>query len=109
MINIQKNNKSVLSFQLRESVKRLADTQKRVEYIHSLRDMICMNFREMTEQEVTLEEKVCSHNTKKSCATHFHAISEHFSISSYMFAFVCVPYVDAGHVGFRHSHLEAGR
>lgn len=60
-----KNNKSVLSFQLRESVKRLSDTQERLEYIHSLQDTICMNYREMTEQEVTLEEKVCRHKTIK--------------------------------------------
>ncbi|KAL7403667.1 hypothetical protein ABVT39_003475 [Epinephelus coioides] len=42
----------------RESVKMLADMKKRVEYIHSLQDTISMNYRMMTEQEVTLEEKM---------------------------------------------------
>ncbi|XP_035515196.1 dynein heavy chain domain-containing protein 1-like [Morone saxatilis] len=46
------------AFTLRGSVKMLADIQKRLEYIHSLQDTLCMNYRKMTEQEVTLEEKM---------------------------------------------------
>ncbi|KAM3865290.1 LOW QUALITY PROTEIN: dynein heavy chain domain-containing protein 1-like [Diretmus argenteus] len=33
--------------------------QQRLEYIRSLQDSICKNYRMMTEQEVTLEEQVC--------------------------------------------------
>lgn len=39
-------------------MKMFADVQKRVEYIRSLQDTICSNYRKMTEQEVTLKEKV---------------------------------------------------
>lgn len=39
-------------------MKMFADVQERVEYIHSLQDTICSNYRKMTEQEVTLKEKV---------------------------------------------------
>ncbi|XP_065818747.1 dynein heavy chain domain-containing protein 1-like [Labrus bergylta] len=49
---------SQYALKVRESVKMLADTQKRMEYIHSLQDTVCMNFRKMTDQEVTLEEKM---------------------------------------------------
>ncbi|KAM9363159.1 dynein heavy chain domain-containing protein 1 [Symphorus nematophorus] len=49
---------SKYALMVRESVKMLADTQKRLEYIHSLQDTLCMNVRKMTEQEVTLEEKM---------------------------------------------------
>ncbi len=42
----------------------LADMHKRLEYIHSLQDTICMDYRKMTEQEVTLEEKVCRHKSE---------------------------------------------
>lgn len=44
---------------MRESVKMVADIQKRLEYIHSLQETVCMNYRKMTEEEVILEEKVC--------------------------------------------------
>lgn len=53
-----RKSKSVFSLQVRESVKMFADVQKRLEYIHSLQDTICSNYRKMTEQEVTLKEKV---------------------------------------------------
>lgn len=36
----------------------LADIQRRVKYIHSLQETLCKNYREMTKEEVTLEEKV---------------------------------------------------
>ncbi|XP_031144859.1 dynein heavy chain domain-containing protein 1 [Sander lucioperca] len=49
---------SKYALMMRESVKLLADTQKRLEYIHSLQDIICMNYRKMTEQELTLEQKM---------------------------------------------------
>lgn len=39
-------------------MKMFADVQERVEYILSLQDTICSNYRKMTEQEVTLKEKV---------------------------------------------------
>ncbi|XP_071386131.1 dynein heavy chain domain-containing protein 1 [Centroberyx affinis] len=45
---------------VRQSEKMLADTQQRLEYIHSLQDTICINYRKMTEQEVTLEEQMLS-------------------------------------------------
>ncbi|XP_036951826.1 dynein heavy chain domain-containing protein 1-like isoform X4 [Acanthopagrus latus] len=43
---------------VRVSVKMFADVQKRLEYIDSLQDTICSNYRKMTEQEVTLKEKM---------------------------------------------------
>ncbi|XP_076585176.1 dynein heavy chain domain-containing protein 1 [Chaetodon auriga] len=43
---------------VRESVKMLADTQKRLEYIQSLQDTLCIYYGKMTEQDVTLEEKM---------------------------------------------------
>ncbi|XP_034543495.1 dynein heavy chain domain-containing protein 1 [Notolabrus celidotus] len=49
---------SEYALKVRESVKLLADSQKRLEYIHTLQNTLCMNYREMTEQEVTLEQKV---------------------------------------------------
>lgn len=50
--------------QVREAVNMQADTQKRLEYIHSLQESICMKYRKMTEQEVTFEEKVCRQKQK---------------------------------------------
>ncbi|XP_041640066.1 dynein heavy chain domain-containing protein 1 [Cheilinus undulatus] len=52
------NDLSEYAPQVREATKMLADVQKRLEYIHSLQDTLCMNYRKMTEQEVTLEKKV---------------------------------------------------
>ncbi|XP_032390213.1 dynein heavy chain domain-containing protein 1 [Etheostoma spectabile] len=49
---------SKYALMIRESVKMLADTQKRLEYIHSLQDIICINYRKMTEEELTLEQKM---------------------------------------------------
>ncbi|XP_047434083.1 dynein heavy chain domain-containing protein 1 [Mugil cephalus] len=43
---------------VRESVNTLADTQKRLEHIRSLRNTITTNYRKMTAQELTLERKV---------------------------------------------------
>nr|XP_020441880.1 dynein heavy chain domain-containing protein 1-like [Monopterus albus] len=43
---------------VRESMKMLADMQKQLEYIHSLQNTICINYRKMTEQELALEEKM---------------------------------------------------
>lgn len=51
------------SLQARETVKRSADMQKRLEYVHSLQNTVRMNYRQMTEQELTLEEKVCRHKS----------------------------------------------
>ncbi|XP_067441454.1 dynein heavy chain domain-containing protein 1 isoform X1 [Thunnus thynnus] len=48
---------SKYAIMFRESVKKLSDMQRRLEYIHSLRD-ICLNYRTMTEQERTLKEKM---------------------------------------------------
>lgn len=36
----------------------LADTERRVKYIHSLQEILCKNYREMTKEEMSLEEKV---------------------------------------------------
>lgn len=36
----------------------LADIQRRVEYSHSLQETLDNNYREMTKEEMTLEEKV---------------------------------------------------
>ncbi|XP_056223855.1 dynein heavy chain domain-containing protein 1 [Seriola aureovittata] len=49
---------SKYALMVRESVKTLADTQKRLEYIHSLQNTVCMNYRLMNEQELTLEKKM---------------------------------------------------
>jgi len=59
--NSSSNDKrgELISAQVRETVKMLADMQKRLVYSLSLHDTICMNYRRMTEQELTLEEKVC--------------------------------------------------
>ncbi|XP_030593777.1 dynein heavy chain domain-containing protein 1 isoform X2 [Archocentrus centrarchus] len=51
---------SKYAFGVRESLKVLPDLQKRLEYIHSLQNTICMNCRAMTQDEVTLEEKMLS-------------------------------------------------
>lgn len=61
------------SLQVRESVKMLADMQKRMEYIHSLRNTICMNHRKMTEQEQSLEKKVRRHKSEN------YVINNHIS------------------------------
>ncbi|KAM4750013.1 dynein heavy chain domain-containing protein 1 [Anableps anableps] len=49
---------SQYTFTVRELEKMLADIQSRLEYILSLRDTICVVYRKMTEQELTLEEKM---------------------------------------------------
>ncbi|KAM4583530.1 dynein heavy chain domain-containing protein 1 [Odontesthes bonariensis] len=49
---------SEYAFMVRETVKMLADMQKRLAYSLSLHDTICMNYRRMTQQELTLEEKM---------------------------------------------------
>lgn len=45
-------------FQVREAEKMLADLQKRFEYIQSLQDTICMNYRNLSEHEVAVKVKV---------------------------------------------------
>ncbi|XP_029900968.1 dynein heavy chain domain-containing protein 1 [Myripristis murdjan] len=45
---------------VRHGEKILADTQHHLEYVRSLRHTICINYRSMTEQEVTLEEQMLS-------------------------------------------------
>ncbi|XP_014328750.1 dynein heavy chain domain-containing protein 1-like [Xiphophorus maculatus] len=52
------NDFSQFVFTVRELEKMLADMQRRLEYILSLRDTICMIYRKMTEEELALEEKV---------------------------------------------------
>lgn len=37
----------------------LDNLEKQMKYIHSLQNIICTNYRKMTEQEKTLEKKVC--------------------------------------------------
>lgn len=44
--------------QVKESAKMLADIERRVEYIHSLQETLDNNYREMTKEEIALEEKV---------------------------------------------------
>lgn len=106
----------------------LADTQKRLEYIHSLQETICMNYRKMTEQEVTLEEKVCRHKSEND-PTENHIIVVKLSFMHYigtlrlfyyilvidffytavhvlLFFVLCL---DAAHVGLLYSPLEASR
>lgn len=67
---------------MREFVKVLPDKQKHLEYIQSLQNTICMNYRNMTEAELTVEEKVWkqmqrngkyainNHNIKRIMALH---------------------------------------
>uniref|UniRef100_A0AAQ5XW98 AAA+ ATPase domain-containing protein n=1 Tax=Amphiprion ocellaris TaxID=80972 RepID=A0AAQ5XW98_AMPOC len=43
---------------VRKSAQVLADIQKRMEYIHSLHSTVCMNYRKLTVQELSLEEKM---------------------------------------------------
>lgn len=48
----------VFFFQVREAEKMLADSQKRFEYIQSLQDTVCMNYRNLSEHEVAVKVKV---------------------------------------------------
>lgn len=43
---------------MREAEKMLADSQKRFEYIQSLQDTVCMNYRDLSEHEVAVKVKV---------------------------------------------------
>ncbi|XP_054896838.1 dynein heavy chain domain-containing protein 1 isoform X2 [Poeciliopsis prolifica] len=52
------NDFSQFVFTVRELEKMLADMQRRLQYILSLRDTICMIYRDMTEEELALEEKL---------------------------------------------------
>ncbi|XP_029980645.1 dynein heavy chain domain-containing protein 1 [Sphaeramia orbicularis] len=49
---------SQYALKVRESEKMLADSQKRLEYIHCLQDIICMKYRKMSEEELRLEEQM---------------------------------------------------
>nr|XP_012771268.1 dynein heavy chain domain-containing protein 1 [Maylandia zebra] len=49
---------SKYALRVREFVKVLPDKQKHLEYIQSLQNTICMNYRNMTEAELTVEEKM---------------------------------------------------
>ncbi|XP_026027585.1 dynein heavy chain domain-containing protein 1 isoform X2 [Astatotilapia calliptera] len=49
---------SKYALRVREFVKVLPDKQKYLEYIQSLQNTICMNYRNMTEAELTVEEKM---------------------------------------------------
>ena len=76
----------------------LADTQKRLEYIHSLQDIICMNYRKMTEQELTLEQKVCRHKSENDAIINYIILQFYNSVSCiisehcscFFFTAVCV-------------------
>lgn len=46
--------------QLSQSLEMVPDMQTRLEYIHSLQDVVCRYYREMTEQEQIVEDKVCT-------------------------------------------------
>ncbi len=37
----------------------LSDMQKRLEYVQSLQDTVCSNYRKMTEDEMSMKDKVC--------------------------------------------------
>nr|XP_057943574.1 dynein heavy chain domain-containing protein 1-like isoform X2 [Doryrhamphus excisus] len=41
-----------------KSMNMLTETQKRLEYVHSLQDTICQNYRAMTTQELNLEQRM---------------------------------------------------
>lgn len=85
-------------------MKILADTQKRMEYIHSLQDTICMNYRKMTQQEETLEDKVCRHTSENdainghivvvqlSFVHYFRTLQlfDHISVVAFFFTLQCV-------------------
>lgn len=62
----------------------LADMQERLEYIHSLQNTVCMNYREMTEQELTLKDKVCRDKSES------YVINNHISRLSYGFFYTAV-------------------
>ncbi|XP_041837723.1 dynein heavy chain domain-containing protein 1 isoform X4 [Melanotaenia boesemani] len=49
---------SKYAFRVRETSKMLTDLEKSLEYNVSLRNTICTTYRKMTEQELTLEEKM---------------------------------------------------
>ncbi|XP_040891858.1 dynein heavy chain domain-containing protein 1 [Toxotes jaculatrix] len=49
---------SKYALMVRESAKMLTEMQEQLEYIHSLQHTVCMNFRKLTVQELTLEEKM---------------------------------------------------
>lgn len=49
---------TVFFFQVREAEKMLADSQKHFEYIQSLQDTVCMNYRKLSEHEVAAKVKV---------------------------------------------------
>ncbi|XP_034083294.1 dynein heavy chain domain-containing protein 1-like, partial [Gymnodraco acuticeps] len=49
---------STYALMMRECVKMCPDMQRRLEYIHSLQETLCKNYRKMTEQEETVKEKM---------------------------------------------------
>ncbi|KAK1886371.1 Dynein heavy chain domain containing protein 1 [Dissostichus eleginoides] len=48
---------STYALMMRECVKMCPVMQRRLEYIHSLQETLCKNYRKMTEQEETVKEK----------------------------------------------------
>lgn len=49
---------SLPSCQVRESEKMFAESKTRSQYIQSLQHIVCISYRNLSEDEVTLEEKV---------------------------------------------------
>lgn len=88
----------------------VADIEKRLEYIHSLQETVCMNYRKMTEEEVILEEKVCRCKVKM---TQLIAQGSMINLGNHLvLKFMClcaVLHVDAELVGLLYSTLEGSR
>lgn len=54
-------------------MKIFADTQKRLEYVHSSRKLFACK---MTAEEVTLEEEVCRHRSGRGATTHLFIVTQ---------------------------------
>lgn len=63
---------TVFFFQVREAEKMLADSRKRFEYIQSLQDTVCMNYRNLSEHEVAVKVKV---SIQPSIIAHLRSVS----------------------------------
>ncbi|KAI4796219.1 hypothetical protein KUCAC02_027892 [Chaenocephalus aceratus] len=48
---------SIYALMMRECVKMCPDMQRRLEYIHSLQETLCKNYRKTTEREETVKEE----------------------------------------------------
>lgn len=63
---------TVFFFQVREAEKMLADSQKRFEYIQSLQDTVCTNYRNLSERELAVKVKV---SIQPSIITYLRSVS----------------------------------